>query len=38
MARHLTHDSPQSAGGGEDSRTWIAKLTLTDFRNYERHA
>jgi DNA replication and repair protein RecF len=26
--------SPQNAGGGEDNRTWIAKLTLTDFRNY----
>lgn len=26
--------APQSAGGGENSRTWIGKLTLTDFRNY----
>jgi DNA replication and repair protein RecF len=26
--------SPQGAGGGGDNRTWIGKLTLTDFRNY----
>jgi DNA replication and repair protein RecF len=26
--------SPQSAGSGAASRTWIGKLTLTDFRNY----
>ncbi len=27
-------NSTQSAGSGETGRTWIGKLTLTDFRNY----
>ena len=26
--------STQGTGGGGDNRTWIGKLTLTDFRNY----
>ena len=26
--------STQGTGGGSDNRTWIGKLTLTDFRNY----
>ncbi len=27
--------APQGAGSGETNRTWIGKLTLTDFRNYK---
>lgn len=27
--------SIHGAGGGEEARTWIGKLTLTDFRNYK---
>ena len=29
----MSHDF-NSTGGGSDNRTWIGKLTLTDFRNY----
>lgn len=30
--------TPNGAGSGENSRTWISKLTLTDFRNYRSAA
>src|SRR5215470_14277572 len=32
------HDSiqPGNLEPGQESRTWIARLTLTDFRNYSR--